>query len=208
MNANSTSVTAQQIARALREDYGVSHGDRIGILGDVETLLPVYQAVWMLGACAVPLDIGTLTNTQTLQASNAIYLIAEEGKLARAVRAVEMGPNEPLGASNCREVIQFGGEAGDVFGHLESLAAQQSNSALDRVVDWEQGGAADVAKADALLLCLYFMEKVQLFVYTRTDLQEFARRRQVEAKPKMRPKLAALTFYPVAEDLVRVLVGE
>ena len=205
MKTNSSSVTAQQLARVLREDYGVSHGDRIGMLGAVETLLPVYQAVWLLGACAVPLDIGTLTNTQTLQASNAIYLIAEEGRLARAVRAVEMGPNEPLGAPNCREVIQFDGEAGDVFGHLMSLAANQSDQALETVVDWEQGGAADVTTANALLLCLYFMEKVQLFAYTRAELQEFARRRQTEAKPKMRPKFSALTFYPVADDLVCAL---
>ena len=205
MNANSTSVTAQQVARALREEYSIGHGDRIGILGDVETLLPVYHAIGLLGACAVPLDIGTLTNTQTLQAANAIYLIAEEGKLARAVRAVEMGPNEPLGAPNCREVIQFDGEAGDVFGHLASLAAQHPDQALESVVNWDQGEAADLAKADVLLLCLYFMEKVQLFVYTRADLQEFARRRQTEDKPKMRPKFSALTFYPVADDLVRVL---
>ncbi len=208
MDANLTSVTAQQLARALREHYGVGHGDRIGILGDVEMLLPVYQALWMLGACAVPLDIGTLTNTQTLQATNAIYLIAEEGKLARAVRAVEMGPNEPLGAPNCREVIQFDGEAGDVFGHLASLAAEQPDRALDAVLDWEQGEAADLARAEALLLCLYFMEKVQLFAYTRADLQEYARRRQTEDKPKMRPKFSALTFYPVADDLVRVLGRE
>jgi len=208
MDANLTSVTAQQLARALREHYSIGHGDRIGILGDVETLLPVYQALWMLGACAVPLDIGTLTNTQTLQATNAIYLIAEEGKLARAVRAVEIGSNEPLGAPNCREVIQMGGEAGDVFGHLASLAAEQPDRALDAVLDWEQGEAADLARAEALLLCLYFMEKVQLFAYTRADLQEFARRRQTEDKPKMRPKFSALTFYPVADDLVRVLGRE
>ena len=204
-NSTSASATPQQLARALREHYGVNYGDRIGLLGDMEALLPVYQALWQLGACAVPLDLGTLNNARTLQASNAIYLIAEEVLLARAVRAVEIGPNEPLGAPDCREVIQFGGAAGDVFGHLDSLAAQQPDQVLSTVVDWDSDGAANLAKAEALFLCLYFMEKVQVYTYTRADLQDYARRRQTEEKPKMRPKFSALTFYPIADDLVRLL---
>jgi hypothetical protein len=88
---------------------------------------------------------------------------------------------------------------------LDALAARQSDQTLEAVLDWEQGEVADLVTAEALLLCLYFMEKVQLFVYTRADLQAYARRRQTEEKPKMRPKFSALTFYPVADDLVRVL---
>ncbi len=193
--------TPNQLARVLRNHFGLQPADRIGVLGDGAAMLPVYHALWQLGACAVPLDIGTLTNTQTLNAANAIYLIAHENKLARAVRAVEPGMSDSVGAANCREVIQFGGEAGTTFTHLDSLAASQPDQPIEQTVDW---GSA--AKGEALLLCLYFMEKVQIFTYTQDELRDYVRRCQIEDKPKFRPKLSALTFYPVADALVQVLV--
>jgi acyl-coenzyme A synthetase/AMP-(fatty) acid ligase len=197
--------TVNQLARALRSHFGVQPADRIGVLGDFETMPPIYHALWQLGACAVPLDVGTLTNTQTLNATNAIYLIAHEGKLARAVRAVEPGVNDVLGAANCREVIQFGGEQGETFAYLDALAATQPDQPIHHNVDW--AGEADTkADGEALLLCLYFMEKVQLFIYTQTELREYVRRRQTEDKPKFRPKLSALTFYPIVDELVQALL--
>lgn len=193
--------TPNQFARALRHHFGIQPADRIGVLGEANAMLPIYQALWQLGACAVPLDVGTLTNTQTLTAANAIYLIAHESKLARAVRAVEPGISDVIGAANCREVIQFGGEAGATFTHLDSLAASQPDQPIEHTVDW-----ADAAKGEALLLCLYFMEKVQLFTYTQAELREYVRRCATEDKPKFRPKLSALSFYPIADDLVKILV--
>jgi hypothetical protein len=195
--------TPNQLARALRNPFGIQPADRIGVLGDGAAMLPVYAALWQLGACAVPLDIGTLTNTQTLNAANAIYLIAHESKLARAVRAVEPGMSDPVGAANCREVIQFGGEVGTTFAHLDSLAASQLDQPIEQNVDW-----GDAATGEALLLCLYFMEKVQLFTYAQDELRDYVRRCQTEDKPKFRPKLSALTFYPVADELVRILLTE
>ena len=198
-------MTHNQLTRALRKEYGIQAGDRVGVLGDTAAMQPVYDALWQLGACAVPLDIGTLTNTQTLNAANAIYLIAHESKLARAVRAVEPGMVDPVGAMNCREVIQFDGEAGETFAHLDSLAALQPDQPIGHTVDWFD--AAKGEANEALLLCLYFMEKVQLFTYTLGELREYVRRRETEDKPKFRPKLSALGFYPIAEDLVQVLIS-
>ena len=195
--------TPNQLARALRNHFGIQPADRIGVLGDAEAMLPIYHALWQLGACAVPLDMGTLTNTQTLNAANAIYLIAHESKLARAVRAVEPGMSDPVGAANCREVIQFGGEAGTTFTHLDSLAASQPNQPIEQSVDW-----GDAAKGEVLLLCLYFMEKVQLFTYTWDELRDYVRRCQTEDKPKFRPKLSALMFYPIADEWVKILANE
>jgi acyl-CoA synthetase (AMP-forming)/AMP-acid ligase II len=195
--------TANQLARALRDEYGVQPADRIGVLGHANAMKPIYHALWQLGACAVPLDVGTLTNTQTLNAANAIYLIAHESKLARAVRAVEPGMNDVVGAANCREVVQFGGEAGSTFAHLDSLAATHADQPIPPPTNW--AGDDDDA---ALLLCLYFMEKVQLFTYTQAELRDYARRRQTEDKPRFRPKLSALTFYPIADELVHVLTDD
>ena len=197
-------LTPNQLARALRNHFGIQPADRIGVLGDGVALLPIYQAVWQLGACAVPLDIGTLTNTQTLNAANAIYLIAYENKLARAVRAVEPGIGDLVGAMNCREVIQFGGEAGEVFAHLDSLAAGQPDQPIQQNVDWADA-ANNGVDGEALLLCLYFMEKVQVFTYTQAELREYVQRCKAEDKPKFRPKLSALTFYPVADELVKII---
>jgi hypothetical protein len=48
------------------------------------------------------------------------------------------------------------------------------------------------------------MEKVQLFTYTQDELREYVRRCASEDKPKFRPKLSALAFYPIADELVKM----
>lgn len=195
---------ASQLASVLRSRFNVLAGDRIGVLGDVEHMLPVYHALWMLGACAVPLDVGTLKNTETLNAANAIYVIASEDRLARAVQAVESTVHDlagarrldarhlgarHLGACLRREVIQFGGVAGAVFPHLDSLVQGATGAVVN----------TDMAMNEALLLYLYFMGKVQVYSYTQADLQAVPAQLLT---PKPRPKFAVIRFYPVVETLL------
>ena len=182
------------IAQSLRQRFGILPGDRLGVVGDFGEMRPVYEALWVLGACAVPLDVGTLKNTETLNASNAIYLIASETRLARAVQAVEPGVHDLVGARNVREVIQFGGTPGDVFPYLEPTLPTTG-----------VGGAADFGDSDgeALLLYLYFMGKVQAFSYTLAELREVPTRLKAGKPP---PKFAVVGFYPVVEDLIHSLL--
>lgn len=178
------------IAQSLRQRFGVLPGDRLGVLGEFGEMRPVYQALWVLGACAVPLDVGTLKNTETLNASNAIYLIASETRLARAVQAV----HDLVGARNVREVIQFGGTPGEVFPYLEPILETS-----------EVCAAPDLGNStsEALRLYLYFMGKVQAFSYTLAELREVPTRLKA-GKP--RPKFAVVGFYPVVEELIHILL--
>ena len=151
---------------------------------------PVYRALWALGACAVPLDVGTVKNTETLNATEAIYVIASEARLARAVQAVEPGVHDLVGAQLVREVIQYGGAAGEVFPHLDASAP-------------EDPLPANPAGEEALLLLLYFMGKVQPFSYTLAELHEMA---ALPKGRKPRPKFAVVGFYPVVEEMIRILL--
>ena len=181
------------IAQSLRQRFGILPGDRLGVVGDFGEMRPVYEALWVLGACAVPLDVGTLKNTETLNASNAIYLIASQARLARAVQAVE------LGARNVREVIQFGGTAGEVFPYLEPILETSEVSETSEVC-----AAPDLGNntSEALRLYLYFMGKVQAFSYTLAELREVPTRLKL-GKP--RPKFAVVGFYPVVEEMIDIL---
>ena len=186
------------IAQSLRQRFGILPGDRLGVVGDFGEMRPVYEALWVLGACAVPLDVGTLKNTETLNASNAIYLIASETRLARAVQAVEPGVHDLVGARNVREVIQFGGTAGEVFPYLEPILETSEVSEASEVC-----AAPDLGNntSEALRLYLYFMGKVQAFSYTVAELREVPTRLKL-GKP--RPKFAVVGFYPVVEELIHM----
>ena len=187
------------IAQSLRQRFGILPGDRLGVVGDFGEMRPVYEALWVLGACAVPLDVGTLKNTETLNASNAIYLIASETRLARAVQAVEPGVHDLVGARNVREVIQFGGTPGAVFPYLEPILETSEVSETSEVC-----AAPDLGNStsEALRLYLYFMSKVQAFSYTVAELREVPTRLKL-GKP--RPKFAVVGFYPVVEELISAL---
>jgi len=187
--AQSPNDPIQPISIFLRNRFGLLPGDRVGVLGEFAEMRPVYRGLWALGACAVPLDVGTLKNTETLNASEAIYVIASERKLARAVQAVEPGIHDILGARLVREVIQFGGGAGEVFPHID---ASLPVDALP----------ADTS-SEALLLYLYFIGKVQQFAYSLTELIELPTRLRGPSKP--RPKFAVVGFYPIVEEMIGVI---
>lgn len=181
----------ETISVALRQRLGLLPGDRVGVLGEFGEMRPVYRGLWALGACAVPLDVGTLKNTETLNASEAIYVIASERTLARAVQAVEPGIHNVLGARLVREVIQFGGVAGEVFPHIDAAL----------LVD----ALPTDMTSEALLLYLYFIGKVQQFAYTLNDLIELSARLRGPNKP--RPKFAVVGFYPIVEEMMVFLAS-
>lgn len=187
--AQSPNAPIQPLSAFLRNRFGLLPGDRVGLLGEFAEMRPVYRGLWALGVCAVPLDVGTLKNTETLNASEAIYVIASERKLARAVQAVEPGIHDVLGARLVREVIQFGGAAGEVFPHIDASLA------LDAL-------PVDMT-SEALLLYLYFIGKVQQFAYTLSDLMELPTRLRGPNKP--RPKFAVVGFYPIVEEMMLTL---
>ncbi len=193
--------TISILAQALRNRFQIMAGDRIGVLGDVNVMRAVYYALWALGACAVPLDAGTLNNTETLNAANAIYVIADERRLARAVQAVEPGVHDLVGARFVREVIQFGGDAGVVFPYIDAPAQTDPVSFLAQRALIDQAG--NEAGNEALLLYLYFIGQVQEYRYSVAELREIAGRTKT-GKP--RPKIAVVAFYPIVETLIASLV--
>jgi hypothetical protein len=97
-----------------------------------------------------------------------------------------------LGAPECKAVIDL------------------AELAWPRMADLAPPSAAVAAATatEALLLYLYFMDKVRAFSYAHNDLCEYVRRCATEARPKFRPKLAALVFYPIVDELVKMLIGD
>jgi hypothetical protein len=189
------SIDISRLANALQTGLALTAGDTLAALGSPQALLPVYAAAWRLGVCVAPLDTGTLGNAQTLAATHASALIVEDGLIERARQALR-APNGAL----VKHFAAWGPHTGIAM--LESFAREEpARIAPPREI---------LAGPDqpAVVLYLYFMQAVQHFTYSRAEIREYVDKTAAGRPARaLRPKLAAATYYPIVDDLFRLLAA-